>query len=153
MRLYLVQHGEANQPDVDPERSLTDRGKKDVENIGEFVKGAGVRVNRVIHSGKLRAQQTAEILCDACGEEGSLERTNMIGPNDPPEPFASEITELNTDTMVVGHLPFMARLVGLFVSGNPDRIITSYQPGSIVCLEREGSGEWTVAWMLRPELL
>jgi phosphohistidine phosphatase len=152
MRLYLIQHGEASASDVDPERSLTDGGREDVKNIAEFLKDAGVKVSRVIHSGKLRAQQTAEILFEAMGEDASFDTSTIINPTDPVEPFSQEIRELTTDTMVVGHLPFMARLVGLFVGGNPDRVITTYRPGSIVCLEREGTGEWSIAWMLRPEL-
>ena len=153
MRLYLVQHGEAKPKDVDPERGLTDGGRADVERVAAFLKESGLKVNRVIHSGKLRARQTAEILLDAVGKQASFDSTTMIGPTDSPEPFANEIGELTTDTLVIGHLPFMARLVSFFIVGNPDHGVTAYRPGSMVCLERGGDGVWQIAWMLRPELL
>ena len=62
MKLYLVQHGEACAKDVDPDRPLTDAGKADVERLAAFLGQVGIRVDRVIHSGKLRAVQTAERL-------------------------------------------------------------------------------------------
>ena len=60
MKLYLVQHGEACAEDVDPERPLTAQGRADVERLAAFLQQAGIQVGRVIHSGKLRAEQTAE---------------------------------------------------------------------------------------------
>ena len=62
MRLYLVQHGEALPKQVDPERPLSERGRSDVARVADFLKGAGIRVTRVAHSGKTRARQTAELL-------------------------------------------------------------------------------------------
>lgn len=62
MKLYLVQHGEASAKTVDPERPLTELGRTDVEQLARFLGEAGVRIERVMHSGKLRAVQTAECL-------------------------------------------------------------------------------------------
>lgn len=152
MKLYLVQHGEAELTEKSSERELTDQGQLDVTNIAEFLGRTGVRVDRIIHSGKLRAQQTASILASAVGEDAPVETTPMINPNDDPKPFALEISELTSDTMIVGHMPFMARLVSYLISGDTNRIITLYHPGSVVCLERDTGGPWTIAWMLRPEL-
>lgn len=153
MKLYLVQHGEAMSKEADSGRSLTENGRADVERMAAFLKKAGVSVGRVIHSGKLRAQQTAKILADALAEEKKLDTTDMIDPGDLPGPFAQEINELAMDTMVVGHLPFMARMVSHLVVGIAEHIIVSYRQGSVVCLERSDEGGWIVAWMVRPELL
>jgi len=59
----------------------------------------------------------------------------------------------NTDTMVVGHLPFMAKLVSHLVTGDDGQIHVAYQPGSVVCLELIEKDNWQINWMLRPELL
>ena len=59
MKLYLQQHGEAVSKDLDPERPLTGQGTEDVQRIARALKAAGVEITRAIHSGKLRAQQTA----------------------------------------------------------------------------------------------
>ena len=65
MRLYLVQHGDALPEQVDPERPLSAEGRRDVEAVARLLASAGTRAVRVAHSGKLRAQQTAEVLAAA----------------------------------------------------------------------------------------
>jgi broad specificity phosphatase PhoE len=60
MRVYLVQHGEAQPEAVSAERELTPRGRSDVERVANLLAGGGVRVAKVCHSGKTRARQTAE---------------------------------------------------------------------------------------------
>ena len=62
MELYLVQHGEATPKEVDPARPLTERGQVEVRRVAHAAHVAGVTVSTIYHSGKLRAQQTAEIL-------------------------------------------------------------------------------------------
>jgi phosphohistidine phosphatase len=152
MRLYLVQHGEAKPKDQDPERSLTDQGRSDVGRLAAFLKGAGVSVSRVVHSGKLRARQTAEIMAQAIASGVRLEISDIINPLDPPDSLAKQIGDWNADTLVAGHLPFMSKLVALLITGDPEYAVASYQPGSVVCLERNTDGQWAVVWMLRPEL-
>jgi phosphohistidine phosphatase len=148
MKIYLVQHGEAAAKEVEPERPLTEQGMKDVQRIAEALKRAGVEVKRVIHSGKLRAQQTAEILAIEIAPKLQLETSDLINPNDNPVAF-----DLQTDTVVVGHLPFMAKLVSHLVTGDESQTLVAYQPGSIVCLELIEKDNWQINWMLRPELL
>ena len=152
MKLYLVQHGEACATDVDPERPLTEQGKADVERLATFLKRAGVRVERVIHSGKLRARQTADGLASAIAPGVEAEERGMINPNDNPRAFDWQSESWNTNILVVGHLPFISRLVSHLLIDDVDRFIVAYQPGSIVCLEH-ADGQWQLDWMIRPELL
>jgi len=62
MRLYLVQHGEAKREEEDPSRPLTENGRREVEIVAKFLSEAGIKIDKILHSGKLRAAQTAEIL-------------------------------------------------------------------------------------------
>lgn len=153
MKLYLVQHGEACAKEVDPDRPLTDQGKADIERLAAFLKRAGIQVERVIHSGKLRAAQTAERLAHAIAAGVELESCTLINPNDNPKTFDWQSDSRGRDTLVVGHLPFMARLVSHLLIEDENRLITAWQPGSIVCLQREDAGSWRINWMIRPELL
>lgn len=153
MKVYLVQHGEACAKEVDPDRPLTDQGKADIERLAAFLKRAGIQVERVIHSGKLRAAQTAERLAHAIAAGGELESCTLINPNDNPKTFDWQSDSRDRDTLVVGHLPFMARLVSHLLIEDENRLITAWQPGSIVCLQREDAGSWRINWMIRPELL
>jgi phosphohistidine phosphatase len=153
MKLYLVQHGEACTKEVNPERPLTDQGKADIDRLATFLNQAGVKVERVIHSGKLRAQQTAKQLAQAIAPEVELEVSGLINPNDNPKAFDWQSESWDRDTLIVGHLPFMAKLVSHLLIDDENRLITAYQPGSIVCLEHIKAAEWHINWMIRPELL
>jgi phosphohistidine phosphatase len=57
VRRYLVEHGEAKSEEEDPDRPLTDRGVIDVRRVVGVVAGpGGVMVERIVHSGKMRAR-------------------------------------------------------------------------------------------------
>ncbi|MFW2438888.1 MAG: phosphohistidine phosphatase SixA [Arenicellales bacterium] len=152
MKLYLVQHGKALAKDVDPDRPLSGEGRAEVGKLVEFLAGR-IQVSRVLHSGKTRAQQTAEKLTAIMAGGLPVETISGIGPNDSVEDFAVRVMNGDEDLLVVGHLPFMARLVSLLVSGSADADIVSYSPGSIVFLESLNHGHFQVQWMVRPGLL
>jgi len=153
MKIYLVQHGEAVAKEVDPERPLTEQGMTDVQCVARALKHAGVKVKRVIHSGKLRAQQTAKILATEIAPMLQLETSDLINPNDNPGTFDFQTASGGMDTMVVGHLPFMAKMVSHLVIGDDKHMLVAYQPGSVVCLELIEKDNWQINWMIRPELL
>ena len=138
MKLYLIQHGEAVSKEVDPDRPLSQQGKKDVKNIARFLKKSGIPVNKILHSGKTRARQTA---------------IDDIGPNDSVEDFIETIPTLEDDSMIVGHLPFMAKLVTSLTTDFEDPSVVAYQPGSVVCLEQDEHHNWQIQWMIRPDCL
>lgn len=152
MKLYLVQHGEACKKDVDPSRPLTDKGKDDIDRLAEFLMQAGIQVDRVLHSGKLRAVQTAQRLAEAIAPGVEPEASGLINPNDNPKAFDWQSESWDRDMLVVGHLPFMAKLISHLVIEDENKLITAYQPGSIICLERYNDSHWLVNWMIRPEL-
>ena len=153
MKLYLVQHGEASVEEVDGERYLSEQGKVDIGRLAALLKQAGIQVSRVIHSGKLRARQTAELLVQAIAPDVELEASGLINPNDNPGAFDWQSESWDKDTLVVGHLPFMARLVSHMLVEDENRIKIAFQPGAIICLELYDDVHWQINWMLRPELL
>ena len=152
MKLYLVQHGKALAKVEDPERPLSEQGEQDVRNVASQLGDAGVQVVRIWHSGKQRAARTAEILARRVLSGRGIEKIKGISPNDPVADFASDADVWDEDTLVVGHLPFMSRLVSLLTVGDAEHALVQFIPGSIVCLERQDDHHWVLAWMLRPEL-
>jgi len=154
MKLYLIQHGEAVPRAEDPGRPLSAQGCRDVRAVAELLQSAGVRVERVWHSGKLRAEQTAKLLAAAVLPRGRKpEAIDGIGPNAPVAEFSVDADVWEEDTLVVGHLPFMARLVALLTTGDSEGEIVGYSPGSVACLERADAGHWVLLWMIRPDIL
>jgi phosphohistidine phosphatase len=151
MRLYLVQHGEAVPKEIDPDRPLSLQGENDIKRVAGFLKASGIPVNRILHSGKTRARQTADIMAHNLLENSQVETIDGIAPNDPVEAFAGNIPTLDTDVMIVGHLPFMAKLVAWLVTADESQPLVMYQPGSVVCLEQDASCNWQIQWMIRPD--
>ena len=54
MKLYLVQHAKAASKDVDPQRSLTDEGRRDVKKIAALIRPLKLSVDVLWHSGPNR---------------------------------------------------------------------------------------------------
>ena len=144
VKLYLVQHGEAVAKDIDSDRPLTTRGRRDVTNLRHFFANAGITVSWILHSGKTRAVQTAEILAESLSTPVWPEKITVIDPLDSAPAFVSTVTQWTTDTMLVGHLPFLGKLVSALLTGNENAFVVSFVPGSVVCLERAEDGGWTV---------
>lgn len=155
MNLYLVQHGEAVSKEVDPQRPLSADGREAAARMGEFLAVAGVRAERVAHSGKARARETAEILGEAIAPEVAIEVVaSGLGPTDPTDWLTEAVSGWGEDSLVVGHLPFMARMASRLVTGAEGAEVAAFTPGTVLCLERRNDGEhWVIAWMVRPQLL
>jgi phosphohistidine phosphatase len=153
MRVYLVQHGDAIPEEVDPARPLSDVGRSEVAAVARFLAAGGLRVAQVLHSGKLRAEQTALLLAEAVAPGRTPAARAGLDPKDPTSGIACAAAAWHQDVMLVGHLPFMAKLAGHLVTGREDAGVVAYQPGTVVCLERGDREHWSIAWMIRPELI
>ena len=152
MALYLVQHGQSHSKDVDPEKGLTDTGRDTVKRIAEVAKSYHVPVRCVLHSGKKRARQTAELFEAALHPPEGLHAKSGLDPLDDVTAMAGLI-DSKEDLMLVGHLPFMSRLCAWLVTGDTETPVFQFQNGGIVCLkpspEKQG---WVIAWALMPEI-
>ncbi len=154
MKLYLAQHGEAIAEADDPERPLSGAGRIDVDRLAAFLGNAGVTVGRIIASGKLRARQTADAFAGLLTPGGAVsETTTGLRPGDSTDWLADVVEQWRDDSLVVGHMPFLGRMVGRLVTGREDDDIVGFTPGTIACLERQMVGKWTIAWVLAPMLL
>ena len=148
VQLYLVQHGEAKTENEDPERPLTDPGVDDVARVARHaVEQLGVRVGRVVHSGKTRARQTAEIWSGLLG--AYVEQADVLAPNDDPTAWLQRLDAEADDLLLVGHLPYLARLAALLLTGVSDHSVIRFRPGGLVGLERTDQG-WVVSVVLPP---
>jgi phosphohistidine phosphatase len=54
--------------------------------------------------------------------------------------------------LLLGHLPFMGKLVARLVAGDEDKPVAAFVPGSVIYLEQGEAGHWAITWMVRPEL-
>lgn len=152
MALFLAQHGKSRPKDVDPEQGLSPAGIEDVERVATAAREYGLRVSRIIHSGKKRARQTAEIFANTLEPAGGVQEQEGLKPLDDPAASAAILTDTN-DLLVVGHLPFLERLVAYLTTGAVDRPVLKFINGGIVCLDREPAADhWLIRWTIVPRL-
>ncbi|MBW2637043.1 MAG: phosphohistidine phosphatase SixA [Deltaproteobacteria bacterium] len=152
MALYLVQHGQSLPKEIDPERSLSVEGKSTVDRIAKVASGYRVHVSLIQHSGKARARQTAEIMASHLHPIGGLQESAGLNPNDDVEAVAEAISG-DENVMLVGHLPFMEKIVSYLVAGSSDKRIFKFQNGGNVCLNRDPEeNSWYIKWTLMPQI-
>lgn len=151
MKLYLVQHGKAKSKDQDPDRPLTAEGRHDVEAVMLLMTRYGaITGTRVLHSGKLRAAETARLI----GAKLDLEPREADGlqPLDEPAIWADRAMDDGEDTVLVGHMPHLERLAARLLCGDDDAGVVRFANGGVVCL-RETDGEWALEWSVPPSLV
>jgi len=152
MALYLVQHGISLSKDVDPDQGLSEKGVSETERIADVAKNYAIKVSQIKHSGKTRAQRTAQIFSTALKPEAGIEEVTGLKPMDDVAAFASTIAP-HTNTMLVGHLPFMQRMASYLVTGSSDKPIIKFQNSGIVCLDKDPETDsWTIKWTLMPNI-
>ena len=152
MKLYCVRHGEAASAERDAERPLTEQGVNDVTRVAAYLANCDVKIAHVMHSTKLRAKQTATILSEALTPPQLTECASILDEQNAIEPMVEMIKTWTDDTMLVGHLPFMPRLVSALVIGDAENYpIVNYPPGTVVCLELYDQHRWIINWILGPQ--
>jgi phosphohistidine phosphatase len=152
VKVYLVQHGEAKSEMEDPQRPLTEKGKQEVESVAGNLASVQVEVAQILHSGRLRAKQTAELFAHYLSPAEGAREEKGLGPLDDPQDAKRLIEQAERPLMVVGHLPHLSRLASLLISGTPDNEIVRFKMGGVVCVS-ESDKKWFVQWALLPELI
>ena len=152
MALYLVQHGKSLSKEMDPEQGLSESGSAETQNIARVAAGYHVAVKRIHHSVKTRARQTAEIFAEALHPADGVHQIDGIKPMDDVTAIAPGLNPQDA-LMLVGHLPFMARLTAYLVTGRTEPPVFKFQNSGIVCLDKQpGETNWQIIWTLMPHI-
>jgi len=150
MDFYFVRHGEAEPEHVDRRRSLTSDGRRGVEKIARTAAARRLKIAEILHSDKLRAKETAEILAGFLSPARGIREISGLSPEDDPLVAKAELEAADECLMLVGHLPHLSRLAALLLVGNSEKKIVDFTPATMICLSRE-SGIWRLGWTLSPE--
>lgn len=147
MRLFLVHHGDAVGPDVDPRRPLSPEGRAAVERLAAEAAARGAKPAVVWHSGKLRAKQTAEEFWRACNALAEFSATRDLQPDDPPQWFRDRLRAEPRDVLIAGHFPYLPKLLGLLITGGEAGV--AFPLNGVVALQTDDAGEtWNELWRL-----
>ncbi len=148
MAIYLVQHGQAVSEENDPQRPLAAIGIKETSHIASIAEYYMVPVEQIIHSEKLRARQTAEIFANKLKPVHGLQQLSSMNPDSDITPVVEKI-RMSDNLMLVGHLPFLQKLLSFLITGSCDHQIMKFQYSGIICLEKDGkSDRWHIKWTL-----
>ena len=151
MSIYLSQHGKSASKEVDPRRGLTPEGSREVASVAQALARAGVAVREIWHSGKARADESAQIFAASLAPTAGVRSRDGVDPLDDVIAFAESLPK-NGDVMVVGHLPFMERLVSFLVTGEADGRVVRFQNGAVVCMDWDTEGDrWVIDWTVYPK--
>jgi len=153
MNLYLVQHAQAKPKKEDPQRPLSDRGQADIEKIAVFVgEHTTLKVDRILHSGKTRAQQTAEVLARHLNPPKGVVAAEDLEPLAEASIWVGRLADEKEDLMLVGHLPHLDKLSAKLVCQDETKSVVTFQMAGIVNLGVDESGVWRIRWMVVPEM-
>jgi phosphohistidine phosphatase len=99
--LWLLRHADAADGSPDAERPLTEKGEAQSRAAGRALAALGVKVDACLTSPKLRAADTARLMCEPLGVEPQMEPKLAGGPFDA-EALAAG---LGDNVVLVGHDP------------------------------------------------
>ena len=163
MELYILRHAIAE------ERSSATRGgdslrRLTVEGAGKMRRGArgmkamGLSFDLILSSPYLRAKQTAEIVANVFGLEKKLALSATLTADGNPKDLVDELKRSHSkrkSILLVGHEPYLGRLISLLISGSASLPIT-LRKGGLCKLVVEGMRYGRCAemeWLLTPRVM
>ena len=155
MELYLMRHGDALHPSVDPEMRLSPRGRCDAVKMGEYLKSIGAVIDAVWYSPKARALETAQCVAGALGlDRAVLQVHRELVPEGDVLGTKDQINKAQQSghfqgLLIVSHMPFLPQLTGS-LTGNSSG--TDFDTASAACFSFFES-VWMREWFQEPARL
>ena len=166
MNLFILRHGLASDPGEDgqprdlkdAERPLSPKGRQRMRHITAAMRAMQLKFDVVATSPLLRARQTAQIVTEALELRRQLVLTDNLAPAGSPQLLVEQLNELGPrakNILLVGHEPYLSRLIALLVAGNTMAAV-DLKKGGLAKLEIEKlryARCATFAWLLTPKQL
>lgn len=99
--IWLVRHAEAQDGSPDAERPLTEEGERQSRTAGEALARLGLEPQACVTSPKLRARETARLICEVLSLEPVEDERLAGGPFD----ATALAAEFGEEVVLVGHDP------------------------------------------------
>ena len=99
--IWLLRHAHAEDGSPDAERPLSAKGEQQARAVGAALAVLGVELDACLTSPRVRARDTARLVCEPLGVEPLEERALCGGPFDPREVAAGH----GESVLLVGHEP------------------------------------------------
>ena len=160
MYLYLLRHGIAVEPgkagfEHDSDRPLIPKGERRLRSAAAAMEKLELSFDLILSSPFVRARQTAEIFASELKLKKRLKFSDDLVPGGSSKALIHALNELKPapeNVLLVGHEPYLSRLISLLVSGGADGAI-EMKKGGLCKLEvgqlRHGQCA-RLAWLLTP---
>jgi len=137
MKLSVLRHGIAAElgddgSQVDSERKLTREGREKLKCVAAALCEMGISFDLILSSPYARARQTAELIAASLKCEKRLKLSNLLEPGSTFEALIREInrlSKLDDSILLVGHEPFLSKLISRLLTGNDEACITLKKGG------------------------
>jgi phosphohistidine phosphatase len=145
--VVLVHHADAVGPHEDAARPLSERGRRQAEQLAAAAALAGIKPAAIWHSGKLRARQTAEAFWRHCNPFAEFKMVRGLRPEDSAS-VARDLIEIeDRDLLLVSHMPLLPELArALRPAGEPIPL------NGLIALERTAEGLYVERWRRAPDV-
>jgi phosphohistidine phosphatase len=148
-----MRHGKAETPvTAYQERHLTERGKKEADAAGAFLRMAGEIPDIIMHSTQLRSRETAERAMAAITAEDILTARKDLEEDADPEEFLASVSaeygRTGKKILAVGHNPFVSRLASIVIRGGRASMMEDLGTGDLVGAESVGSKMWRLRFFM-----
>lgn len=152
MKVYLVRHGKSVAPALDPSQPLSGEGREEIRQMARTLENMSLEVGAVLHSGKLRAKETALEIAGAIKPARGVKKVKGLAPNDDPAEAMEWIETAAEDLMIVSHLPFLDSLLEALVKPAPGEELPSFDSGALVGVEKVDD-KWQIFRQLGPRMI
>jgi phosphohistidine phosphatase len=148
-QLWLLRHGEAEPHDAAPDadRELTDRGREQSRAAGLALVALKVEVHLAFTSPKVRARETAVLVCEALGIEPIEHEALSSGFDGAAALELLAASGADQRVLVVGHEPDFSQVVYDLTGGRID-----LKKGGIAAVRLDGTRGELIALMRPREL-
>jgi phosphohistidine phosphatase len=142
MNLYLLRHGIAADPSSpglarDADRPLTAKGRRRLRQTVPAFRALRISFDVILSSPYVRARQTAEIVTKLIKARKKLKFTDELTPGGNPKLLIQQLNELRPkpeNILIVGHEPYLSKLIALLTAGNTNMEI-DFKKGGLCKLE------------------
>jgi phosphohistidine phosphatase len=123
----------------------------EIVRVADYLAGRGdVSPEVIIHSGRTRARQTAEVLASRLDPPGGVREKSGLSPNDVIEGWDA-VLATSPGVMIVGHMPFLGLLSCELTRGEVCGWNTEFRTGEVSCFEHIDGRDWKLLWHIAPE--
>ena len=158
MDLFILRHGKAGESSTennDNTRTLTIGGRKEIKDIGRWMRKEKFRFDIIATSPLMRANETAGIIAKILDLKDKLEVWDELAPGGDLDTICYHAAQYGNDAsiLMVGHEPALSELVSRIISHGGTTSV-SFSKGGLAKIrnfsfDREPSGD--LQWLLTPK--